>query len=248
MNIKYTYVDGKVIVSDEYGNQKLNEYYDNLEDVLVQENLIEELEKKITELNEKVSQIRQEKPKKFKPSYTFLFLFCLVLGYSLSYLVFNSLGLKEVLESILRNKVACSFIFIPVPALFTFVGIDLDFLEYCKYKDLENRENGIEAQLDYSMQQLVKEKEKLINLKSKKTRDCEYREFRTVNVPYLERLKALRKYLKLYYELGSQVKHYHRSFEQGCLEEELEKEYDEDSIIVAKQFIEDKGRSFVKKD
>ena len=40
MNKGYTYIDGKVIISDENGNHTQSEYYDNLDKVLVQENVI----------------------------------------------------------------------------------------------------------------------------------------------------------------------------------------------------------------
>ena len=38
MNKEYTYIDGKAIIKDENGNQTPTEYYDNLDEVLVQEN------------------------------------------------------------------------------------------------------------------------------------------------------------------------------------------------------------------
>ena len=42
MNKGLTYIDGKVIVSDENGNHTQIDYYDNIGNVLVKENLIEE--------------------------------------------------------------------------------------------------------------------------------------------------------------------------------------------------------------
>ena len=50
MNKEYTYIDGKVIISDESDKKIEHEYYDNLDKVLAQENLIETMEKKIQEL------------------------------------------------------------------------------------------------------------------------------------------------------------------------------------------------------
>ena len=44
MNKGYTYIDGMVIISDGNGNHTQSEYYDNLEKVLVQKNVIEAME------------------------------------------------------------------------------------------------------------------------------------------------------------------------------------------------------------
>lgn len=59
MNKEYTYIDGKVIVRDSKGNQKQSEYYDNLEDVLIQENIIEKMESKINEIDDEICKIKK---------------------------------------------------------------------------------------------------------------------------------------------------------------------------------------------
>ncbi len=45
MNKGYVYKDGKVLIIDENGKQKETEYYDNLDEILIKENLIEEMKK-----------------------------------------------------------------------------------------------------------------------------------------------------------------------------------------------------------
>lgn len=47
MNKEYIYKDGKALIIDENDNQKTVDYYDNLDEVLVQEDLIEALEEEI---------------------------------------------------------------------------------------------------------------------------------------------------------------------------------------------------------
>lgn len=47
MNKEYTYIDGKVIISYENGKKTPVDYYDNLDEILIQENLIETIENKI---------------------------------------------------------------------------------------------------------------------------------------------------------------------------------------------------------
>lgn len=51
MNSSYTYINGKAIIFDENGNQVPINYYNNLDDVLVQENVVETIENKIKEKN-----------------------------------------------------------------------------------------------------------------------------------------------------------------------------------------------------
>lgn len=51
MNVSYTYIDGKAIIFDENGNQVPVEYYDNLDDILIQENIVETIENRINELS-----------------------------------------------------------------------------------------------------------------------------------------------------------------------------------------------------
>ena len=50
MNESYTYLNGQAIIANEVGEQRHCEYYDNLEKVLVQENLIETISEKIKHL------------------------------------------------------------------------------------------------------------------------------------------------------------------------------------------------------
>ena len=51
MNVSYTYIDDKAIIFDENGNQVQVEYYDNLDEVLVQENIVETIENRINKLS-----------------------------------------------------------------------------------------------------------------------------------------------------------------------------------------------------
>ena len=59
MNKEYVYKDGKVLVIDENGNQKILDYYDNLDDVLIQENLIETMQNKEQKLERKISHLKK---------------------------------------------------------------------------------------------------------------------------------------------------------------------------------------------
>jgi len=47
MNKEYVYKDDQALIIDDNDNQTVIDYYDNLDKVLVQENLIETIEKEI---------------------------------------------------------------------------------------------------------------------------------------------------------------------------------------------------------
>ena len=226
MNKEYTYIDGKVIVRDSEGNQKQSEYYDNLESVLIQENIIEKMKIKIDELEEQISKIKKDKPQKYRPAYTFLLLFASLVAFAFVYLLFGNMGLKEVLA----NKLTRLFLFVPIPLLFALEGICMDSLEYFKYKELIKEEKGLENELDFIRRQLSKEKERLTNLKIVKSRNNESNEFRTVKLDAIEELKTLRKYLKLHYDLGCNGEDYYRYYQIGILPEMLRKQYNEEEI------------------
>ncbi len=70
MNKGYIIIDGKAITCDENGVREPIEYYDNLDQVLVEENVIEELEKKITNLEKELEQYPEVR-KKYIPLYTY---------------------------------------------------------------------------------------------------------------------------------------------------------------------------------
>ena len=240
MNKEYTYIDGKVIIRDNHGEQKQSEYYDNLEDILVEENLIETMENKIDELEEQISKIKKDKPQKYRPTYTFLLLFVSLLGFSLFYLLFSNVSIIEFL----KNKLTWLMI-APITSLFTLSGICMDVLEYFKYKDLINKEKGLDNELVFLIKQLSKEKDKLTNLKIVKSKNKENTEFRTVKVDDVEELKTLRKYLKLHYDLGCNREDYYHYYQIGILPKMLKKQYNEEEIQYITSCLEGKEPTLV---
>lgn len=58
MNKKFVYADGKVIVIGNNDDDSIREYTDNIEDILVQENVIEKLEKELEEEREKLINLK----------------------------------------------------------------------------------------------------------------------------------------------------------------------------------------------
>lgn len=67
MNKEYTYIDGKVIISDENDNKTQSDYYDNLDEVLAQENLIETMEEKIQVLEKEIQLYKKNNKIRYIP-------------------------------------------------------------------------------------------------------------------------------------------------------------------------------------
>ena len=247
MNKGYTYIDGKVIISDENGNHTQSEYYNNLDKVLVQENVIEEMEGKIQELT-KESKKYPESEKKYKPLYLYSVLGAAILV--MPHLFWLLTGVNPYLCSI-------DTVFGPVnQALFyasTAVAIGIPFgsiftwIDYSNFKERAKIGKGISSELEFLKFQIEKEKETLVSLQKEKTRNKDNTEFRSTQVDDKQQLEALRNYLDLYYDLGYNREKYYRYYQQGRLDEKLQKYYDETEIELTKQYLEEKGPVLVKK-
>ena len=261
MNKGYTYIDGKVIISDEFGNHTQSEYYDNLDKVLVQENVIEEIEKKIQELTEKNKNF---KVKRFIP----ISLIGFVTGVSLTPFTLWAIsgGINpfttqvDTIMGTMSN--AGLYTFVMAAACIPLVLL-LSFREYKDYKDYIRNGNAINCELDFLNLQLEKEKEKLINLEKERTRNNEDTKTYSKLVDDKKQLEALRKLLETYYEIGynsekyyryyqqgkleEKLQSYYRYYPQGKMEEKLQRYYSDLEIKLAKEYLEQKGPSLVKK-
>lgn len=243
MNKGYTYIDGKVIIRDENDNHNQSEYYDNLDRVLVQENIIEEMECRIQELTKE-----SEKYPKTKKRYIPICLYT-VLG---AILVVPPLLLWILTGT---NPYLCSMDTVfgsvnQVLFLTLILGASVSLfplMEYSNYKENAKKEKGISSELEFLKLQIEKEKEILISLQEEKTRDNENTEFKYTQADDKQQLKALRSYLELYYDLGSNKEKYYRYYQQGKLDKKLQKYYNETGIELAKDYLEEKGPVLVKK-
>ena len=247
MNKGYTYIDGKVIISDENGNHTQSEYYDNLDKVLVQENVIEEMENRIQKLTKEIEKYPEAK-KRYIPIYLYT-----ALGAALvipSLLLWAATGTNPYLSNIdtifgsvnqvLFFTLASEIGLLPFGSLFTLA-------DYSNFSERAKRGKGLNSELEFLKLQIEKEKETLVSLQEEKTRDKENTKFRSTQVNDKQQLKALRSYLELYYVLGYDEKKLSRLYQQGRLDEKLKKYYDEAEIELAKNYLEEKGPVLVKK-
>lgn len=246
MNKEYKYVNDKAIVSDEEGNQKVVEYYDNLNEVLRRENLLEEIESKITKLEEEKAQFRESE--KYIP---IVFPMVLLATFILVPILFKILGiggeLKMPIDTILgtMNKYTfftgiISLVSLPLGAL-----CELSF--YNNYRSIKKEERAIDAEIDYLRKVLVSQKEFLEQLKKDKTKEKECENFKTIIVDDMDLLINLREHLGLYYKINYDIDKYYKYYQQGNLSDKLSNSYNENGIEMAKEILEEKGPVLVKK-
>lgn len=250
MNKEYTYIDGKVIVSDENNVKTQREYCDNLDQILIQENVIETMEAQIEYL-EKQKALLQKKDMK----HVFPLLLILPIGVVLMITVGIPL-LSVLLNTTWQSIQADTFFGVmsrgTVFQITLFVttmpfAIGVDSMIYRDYKDVKKTAKGIECQLEFLKVQIEKEREKLNRLKQDKSRSDDQKGFRTFEVLDLERLKQLRQWLNMYFDLGYNGEKYYKAYTKDKLEKTLQGSYDEAGVQFVKQYIEEKGPSLVLK-
>lgn len=242
MNKQYTYIDGNVVIVDEKDNTKKDEYYDNLDKVLVKENVIETMENKYQELTKQGT--RKPNNKIYIPS---TFLTCVPIA-TLGIPAMCLLPEFRTLLTEISNETNCPID--PPIAIGLFLGgvssaysIAFEVKMYKGYK----KENGIDSQIDFLQRQIPIEKEDLENLKSVRTRERENTEFRTVKIDDSQQLEALNSYLDLFFDLGYNGNKYYRYYQQGKLDRKLQKSYTDTGIQLAKEYFEEKGPVYSKK-
>lgn len=239
MNKECVYVDEKIVVSDENGNNKIIENSDKINEILVQENVVEAIEEKTLELKEKL--IQNKVSKHFIPEY-FLTTIC---GLIISNLLF-----KYVFE--LGNMFTDPIIG-PFNAIFLMGGILIpafslfDIFGYVDYKQKKKENHGDILEYNYLSKKLEQEKSKLEELKKEQVIISEPQEFKVEKVDDLERLRELRNKLSLYNRLGYNMDKYYRYYQAGRLEEKLSGQYDESSINEIMEYFETKDSYPVKK-
>lgn len=235
MNKEYTYIDGKAIIRDENGNQKPIEYYDNLDKVLVQENVVETIEDRISHLEKAKQKYENCGIKKYKPFILIFFALEVLISPALAYFF-----LEATIKGSLIFGLICSCVMLPLGGLF-------EWINYNQLSEILKRKKGINSELVFLSEQLPKESEKLIELQKEKTTTKENKEFRVVEVDDKKALKELSTCSDLYFDLGYDMEKYYKYYKQGKLDKELGQYYNNIGIDIAKNYLEEKGTTLVKK-
>lgn len=248
MNKEYTYVEGKVVVEDENGKKTLEDYYDNIDKVLIQENLIEYIELKIKDLERQAKSYEKNNSKHYIPIIFPGTVLATTVG---APLLVNWLSAGVAFSTIIDTRLgpmsyAAAFA-LPAAALMIPMGAVIELGEYYSYKKSHRREIGVNSELEFLKHFLDRQKEVLKELKRERKKEHEDKTFRTVPVDYSKEKKALQALMNIYFDLGYNIENYYKCFLSGKLEKKLERYYNEPGIELAKEFVEEKGPVLVKK-
>ena len=238
MNQGYTYKEGKAIVKTDKGVKEPIEYYDNLNEALVQENLIETMENNILSLEKESEEYKKINKKPYIPIYLLTeLLMAIVAAPAWAYLLGNS----DVYVSFANS------IFLIFPVVFLPLGSCIELGMYRNHKNLLKEEKGINSELEFLKKQVIVEKEKLNTLKKEKNIDKNNGKIRVVEVSDLELLKRLKKSLDLYFDLGYNEDAYYKYYQNNTLDANLSQDYNGAEIEIAKKYLEEKGPKLTKK-
>ncbi len=239
MNKEYTYINGKVIVRDNLNNQKVEEYYDNLDNVLIEENLIETMKNKILNLEEDIEIYRRNNSKHYIP---IILISVIILSFTVLPLISKALGINLFESMYTRfgniNRGLLDMLFMASYAVP--IGGTLELVNYFQYKIDKKKESATESELDYLKSQVIIEKEKLKKLKRNKKRELEDKTFRTIEINNNEKLSTLERQLEFYRNIGYNLNIYKEYYEKGKLNEALKDKYSIEEIEIITDIVKNK--------
>ena len=167
MNKEFVILDDKVVVSDDKGSLKELDNYDNITEILKEENIIEGIEEKIKKLNmcdENLKPIKGEVKKYIK---MFLIPVLILLGSEITtrYIFHAPVPTVEIAIGNLSTPVAMAGFIAFWGGVFCGAVV---LKQYLDNKDIYKRKNGYRKSIEYLNERLVTEKEELNELNNQK--------------------------------------------------------------------------------
>lgn len=119
---------------------------------------------------------------------------------------------------------------------------------YVEYKANVKKEKARKASIEYLNGALEKAKEDLNEMKKQKTEENKKTGFRIVKINDSEEIRKLYGHINLYYDLGYNGHKYYRYYQKhNKLPKKLENNYTELGKEYIKEYLEEKGKTLVKK-
>ena len=229
MFTQYIYNDGKALIVDDKKKQSLVDYYDNLDDVLVKENLIEKIESEIVKVKNEINSIK----KRSIPAVWLGVLFLSLLPMLISSTLFK--GADEVMtifgfminENVLPGCIVSSFVFV--------ISLVLAVSETIFINMSRRDKHARKLQLSVLEQRLKEEKNMLEELKLDKSNTEKQNDFYLTFVNDKKALSDLKKYLQTFYELGFSEDKYYKRYQKN----KLSKCFNSDEIEIVSNYFED---------
>lgn len=231
MNKEYIYIDGKIIVIDEFNDKKVIEYTNKTDEILLEENIIEAITKKITEIKEEEQInnkiLKSQRIMRFVPVALVAFFNSLMPSF-ISLIMGNN-----ALEPISQNVLNGIFANMTQKTFFTsFFGVSsilcgsilfgYETFEYTKYKkQAEGFKNAIE-QLEKS---LAIEKEKLVKLENAKRLKIGKENIVVKKIETESLIENIESFCELYYDCGFNKEKYYNYYNEGILSKKLGNKY-----------------------
>lgn len=236
MNKNYVYKDGLALIIDEDGNQRTVEYYDNLDKVLVEEDLIEAIEKKISRL-EKATAGFEKSSKKISSWFPFITgTLVPIISIPLLEIVFKG-GPTETLLGLSQMTWLC----IGMTPLFSLMGAIMSLEWRRQDKERINIQKGKEIELEYLRKELVEHKQYVEELKRDKTNSKKIDEFYIAPVDNVQSLRKLDTFLEFCHDLGYNEDKYFRYYQKGKLDDKIREFSNENGVQMANRHFEEKA-------
>ena len=227
MNKEYYLVDGKVIVSDEEGTLREEKNYDIINEVLEQENVVEQIEKKIKIMESvNIKPIKGEFVKSLKRMTV-----TILVGWGLI-LLFLKLGGTPMVSTTIIGTVSAPIMLASVATVAAFISSGMVGLkQYLDNKEIKKHQNGVKKALDYLTEQLSKEQEKLDELNNKKqVVESKKNDSQIMRLHCSTALKDIDNYALVNYNVGYDFDKYYKSYQNGKLQSLLQREDDINNI------------------
>lgn len=242
MNKEYTYLNGECIIEDENGKKKLEEYTNKTDEILIQENVIETLQKDLYYTkNTLEKKLKRQKSIKSDKWFNLTLLVMPVIAFQLAFRLLLGPNASEVMVQM--NPLLTPF----VKGLAVFFSITfggLGFLtSFINGKEIEKSIRGFESKKEAQEKTLEAEKQHLEKLNQEKQKQESSEKFFTKEVDDLETLNDMRKYIGLYYDCGVNREKYEKYYQEGTLEKKLSKYYPPAVIKLIKEWLEQKSIS-----
>ena len=231
--------NGRVMVSDENGNFSNFDYSDNLEQILIQKNIIEVIEKEIQMLEE-------SKDDNIPPQFDMISLKATgdaTIVTPFISLLFCGGDLTSKIDTVMGPMNAFVFLSMVNVFLSIFAGACFSICEYSIYKEkqqvYEETDNAINSELDFLRSQLNVEIEKLNDLEERKVitnKKIENNYSKLIDDS--EQLRQLRELMNLYYNFGLNREKYYRYYQNGILLEKLQDEYSDSELQLANSYFQ----------
>ena len=255
MNKDYmqTKSDG-IIVFDENRKPREVEARENFEEILIQENVIEKTEDRIRELENALEgqpSMEEVNNRKYIPRTLPALAGALFLSPFIIYFLGGNPDIfTTTVNTIFGSMKEIFAMLIPMSLCCTIFGAMIEFLSYKSYKIYVKIINAKTIELEALRDSLEKDKAKLEQLKSAKTKPTEKQQFSLKVTPVNDReeLKKLEWYSNYYYNFGYNLDKYYKAYLDGTLDSLLQQEgFDEQDRALLINYTKNKGQVLARK-